>query len=155
MEKNNESSILSQEELAYVRQNLLNRKIYRFYELLAKWAPIPLMLGHWYGVWDYGNYTRPVILDTDNNGYCIIWIYILSYIYMPLCMIPVSFFFHYCWIYRIPFFYFIRINAIRIYYQHWLITPEQLPMHHVFIIFTLILYAYGFIKIAFQSKKCR
>lgn len=155
MKKNNETSILSQEELAYVRQNLLNRKIYRFYELLAKWAPIPLMLGHWYGVWDYGKYTRPVILDTDNNGYCIIWIYILSYIYMPLCMIPVSFFFHYCWIYRIPFFYFIGINAIRIYYQHWLITPEQLPMHHVFIIFTLILYAYGFIKIAFQSKKCR
>lgn len=155
MKKDEESPFLSQEELAYVRQNLLNRKIYRFYELLSKWAPIPLMLGHWYGVWDYGSYARPTILDTDSNGCCIIWIYILAYIYMPLCMIPVSFFFHYCWIYRIPFFYFIGINAIRIYYQHWLITPEQLPMHHVFIIFTLILYAYGFIKIAFQSKKCR
>lgn len=154
MNKKQEESPLSDEERTLIQQALLNRKIYRFYELLAKWAPIPLMLGHWYGVWDYGNCPRPVILDTDYSGNCIIWIYFLAYIYMPLCMIPVSFFFHYCWIFRIPFFYFIGINAIRLYYRHWLITPEQLPMHHIFIILTLILYAYGFIKIALQSKKC-
>lgn len=69
---------------------------------------------------------RPTIIDTNYSGNCIIWIYILAYIYMPLSMIPVSFFFRYCWIYRIPFFYFFGINAIRLYYQHWLITPEQL-----------------------------
>ena len=96
---------------------------------------------------------RPTITDTNYNGNCIIWIYVLAYIYMPLSMIPVSFFFRYCWIYRIPFFYFLGINAIRLYYQHWLITPEQLEMHHVFIIFTLMLYAYGFIKIALSRSK--
>ena len=98
---------------------------------------------------------RPTITDTAYNGNCIIWIYFLAYIYMPLCMLPVSFFFRYCWIFRIPFLYFFGINAIRLYYQHWLITPEQLEMHHVFIIFTLILYAYGFIKIAITRSKCR
>ena len=46
----------SKEEEALVMEGLLSRKIWRFYELLAKWAPIPLMLGHWYGVWDYGHY---------------------------------------------------------------------------------------------------
>lgn len=100
-----------------------------------------------------GTIPRPTVIDTDFNGNCIIWIYVLAYIYMPLCMIPVSFFFRYCWIYRIPFFYFFGINAIRLYYQHWLITPEQLEMHHVFIIFTLMLYAYGFIKIALSRSK--
>lgn len=47
---------LSEEEKALVMEGLLSRKIWRFYELLAKWAPILLMLGHWYGVWDYGHY---------------------------------------------------------------------------------------------------
>lgn len=99
---------LSEEEQRMVLQGLLSRKIWRFYELLSKWAPIPLMLWHWYGVWDYGHCPRPAILDTNDNGNCIIWIYFLAYIYMPLCMLPVSFFFRYCWIFRIPFFYFFR-----------------------------------------------
>lgn len=149
MKENDDRSPLSEREWQSVQQTLLNRKIYAFYELLAKWAPIPLMLGHWYGVWDYGHYPSAVVLDTESNGNCIIWLYILAYVYMPLTMIPVSFFFQYCWIFRIPFFYFFGINAIRLYYRHWLITPEQLEMHHVFIIFTLILYTYGFVKITF------
>lgn len=145
---------LSGEERQMILSGIMSRKIWKFYELLSKWAPIPLMLGHWYGVWDYGHYPRPTILDTADIGNCIIWMYFLAYIYMPLCMLPVSFFFKYCWIFRIPFFYFFGINAIRLYYQHWLITPEQLEMHHVFIIFTLMLYAYGFIKIAFTRGRC-
>lgn len=100
------NNALSEEEQELVLQGLLSRKIWRFYELLAKWAPIPLMLGHWYGVWDYGRYPRPTVLNTADNGNCIIWIYFLAYVYMPICMIPVSFFFRYCWIFRIPFFYF-------------------------------------------------
>lgn len=147
-------STLTEDERRAVRSELLNRKIYKFYETLSKWAPIPVMLGHWYGVLDYGCHPRPVILDTDDNGYCVIWLYVLAYVYMPLMMIPVSYFFHYCWIYRIPFFYFFGINAIRLYYQSWMIRPEQLAMHHIFIIFTLILYAYGFIKIVVEHQKC-
>jgi hypothetical protein len=42
------NNALSEEEQELVLQGLLSRKIWRFYELLAKWAPIPLMLGHWY-----------------------------------------------------------------------------------------------------------
>lgn len=54
--KTKEVEPLSEEERAFVMEGLLSRKIWRFYELLSKWAPILLMLGHWYGVWDYGNY---------------------------------------------------------------------------------------------------
>lgn len=48
------NNALSEEEQELVLQGLLSRKIWRFYELLAKWAPIPLMLGHWYGVGTMG-----------------------------------------------------------------------------------------------------
>lgn len=153
MVRKDRTSALSDDERAFVRQGILNRRIFKFYELLSKWAPIPLMLGHWYGVIDYGCYPRPVILDTGDNGNCVIWLYVLAYVYMPLAMIPVSFFYHYCWIFRIPFLYFFGINAIRLYYQSWMIRPNQIEAHHILIIFTLILYVYGFIKIAVQSKK--
>lgn len=135
MEKKDENP-LSEEERQRIIDGLMDRKIWRYYKKLSKWAPMLMMLGHWYGVWDYGHCPRATIIDTEFNGNCIIWIYVLAYVYMPLSMIPVSFFFRYCWIYRIPFFYFFGINAIRLYYRHWLITPEQLEMHHVFIIFT-------------------
>lgn len=43
-----QESPLSEEEEALVMEGLLSRKIWRFYELLSKWAPIPLMLGPGY-----------------------------------------------------------------------------------------------------------
>lgn len=49
-------SPLSEEEQAMLIQGLVSRKIWKFYEVMPKYAPIALMLGHWYGVWDYGHY---------------------------------------------------------------------------------------------------
>lgn len=43
--KRKQEPTLSEEEEALVMEGLLSRKIWRFYELLSKWAPIPLMLG--------------------------------------------------------------------------------------------------------------
>lgn len=153
MRQKNDSP-LSQEERRAVRSAILSRKIYCFYEFLSWLAPIIIMLWHWYGVFDYSRYPRPTILDTDDNGSCVIWMYVLCYAYMPFAMIPVSYFFQWCWIIRIPFYYFIGINAIRLWYHHWLITPEQLPAHYVLIVLTIIFYIYGIISFIIQGKKC-
>lgn len=51
------NNALSEEEQELVLQGLLSRKIWRFYELLAKWAPIPLMLGAL--VWSFGLWALP------------------------------------------------------------------------------------------------
>ncbi len=152
--KQKNDSPLTEEERQAVRSVILSRKIYCFYEFLSWLAPFLLMLSHWYGVYDYSNYPRPTILDTDDNGSCVIWMYVLCYLYMPFAMIPVSYFFHWCWIIRIPFYYFIGINAIRLWYQHWFMTPEQLPAHYFLIVLTLIIYAYGIISIIIEGKKC-
>lgn len=106
METEQEESPLSEEERRAIRSRLLDRGIFKLYEIGVKWMPIPLMLGHWYGVWDYSRYSRPIILDTDMNGNCVIWLYILAYVYMPLAMLPASYFYKYCWMFRIPFLYF-------------------------------------------------
>lgn len=136
-----------------MRTNWLDRRIFKLYELGIKWVPIPLMLAHWFGTWDYTQHPRPIVVDTADNGACIVWMYVLAYVYMPLAMLPASYFFHYCWMFRIPFLYFFGINAIRIYYRHWLLTPDMVEAHHILIIFTLILYAYGFVKIACERSK--
>ena len=120
-----------------VRSSWLDRRIFKLYGFGAKWMPIPLMLTHWYGVWDYSHYPRAVVVDTADNGYCIVWLYFLAYVYMPMAMLPVSYFFHYCWLFRVPFVYFIGINAIRAYYHHWLITPDMIEDHHILIVFIL------------------
>lgn len=152
---NKDKDFLTEEEVRSVKNEWLDRRIFSLYEFGIKWMPIALMLAHWYGVMDYGMKPHPVFVDTNDNGICIIWLYILAYVYMPLAMMPASYFFHYCWIFRIPFLYFFGINAIRLYYGNWLIRPEQLEAHHIFILFTLILYAYGFAKIACErSKNC-
>ena len=153
MRQKNDSP-LSEEERRAVRSAILSRKIYCFYEFLSWLAPIIIMLWHWYGVFDYSRYPRPTILDTDDNGSCVIWMYVLCYAYMPFAMIPVSYFFQWCWIIRIPFYDFIGINAIRLWYHHWLITPEQLPAHYVLIVLTIIFYIYGIISFIIQGKKC-
>ena len=53
MNKGNEES--EDYERSMMRSQWLSRKIFRLYEIGIKWVPIPLMLGHWYGVWDYGH----------------------------------------------------------------------------------------------------
>ena len=88
-----EENPLSEEDRQRIIDGLMNRKIWWYYKMLSKWAPMLMMLGHWYGVWDYGRHPRAMILDTEVNGNCIIWIYVLAYVYMPLAMIPVSYFF--------------------------------------------------------------
>lgn len=85
MKTEQEESPLSEEERRAIRSRLLDRGIFKLYEIGVKWMPIPLMLGHWYGVWDYSRYSRPIILDTDMNGNCVIWLYILV---MSICRLP-------------------------------------------------------------------
>lgn len=149
----NDENYLTGSEGRRIRTEWLDRRIFRLYEFGLKWVPVVLMLVHWYGVWDYGQHPRPIFIDTNDNGMCIIWLYVMAYIFMPLAMLPASYFFHYCWMFRIPFIYFFGINAIRMYYGNWLIRTEQVDAHHIFILFTIILYAYGFGKIACERGK--
>lgn len=47
METEQEESPLSEEERRAIRSRLLDRGIFKLYEIGVKWMPIPLMLGHW------------------------------------------------------------------------------------------------------------
>lgn len=150
--KQAKDSPLTREERNAIRFERLRRKIYRFYEELARFAPIVLMVWHWYSLWDYSCCPHPTVTNTEENGNSIIWQYSMMYLYPPIAMIPSSYFFHWCWIYRIPFWYFVGISSIRLLYQHWLMTPDQLPAHFILIALTVIIYAYGITTIIIKGK---
>ncbi len=155
--RNTDPPLLSKEELQIVRSRMLERRIYYFYFHAVKWAPVIVMVFHWYGIFDYASTQDDVLQTIRMNRLCAAFLYFLSYVYMPLMMIPASFFFKLCWIHRIPFFYFFGINAIRLYFGSLLITKDMLDAHIIIIIFTLILYIYGFTQIACRRYvgRCR
>lgn len=152
--KQTKDSPLTKEERNAIRFERLRRKIYHFYEQFSRIAPIVLMLWHWYSLWDYSCLPHPTVTDIEDNGSSIIFQYTCLYLYLPAALIPATFFFHWCWIYRIPFYYFFGINPIRLYYQHWMMTPEQIPAHFALIALTIIVYAYGITTTYIKNSKC-
>lgn len=123
-----------------------NRKIFKFYSWGLRVAPIIMMLCHWYGVYDFHHNPREIILDMTENEGCVVFLYTMAYLFPLMFMMPASYFFHLCWICRIPFVYIMGVNCIRLYYGSWLIRNEMQDADYILILLTIILYAYGCIK---------
>lgn len=140
------STILRTEE-----HPILHRSIFFFYEQGLKYVPVVLMLCHWCGTFSFHNNPREIIIDIKENETCIIFLYAMAYIFPLVFMLPASYFFRHCWIWRIPFIYIMGINAIRLYYGSFLVTNEMEDADFIIIILTIILYIYGIIKILCRS----
>lgn len=123
--------------------NSYNRRILRFFRWFCKWVPIGVMLTHWYGLWDFSQHPREMFILDSENVSCYLWIYFMIYL-LPMVTIAASRFFFLCWRYRIPFFYFIGVNAIHIYFHDIFTTNEMVASHFALVIFTCLLYAYSF-----------
>lgn len=130
---------------------ILHRSIFFFYEQGLKYAPITLMLCHWLGTINFHGNPREIMVDIQENEPCIIFLYFMTYIFPLLFMIPASYFFRHCWIWRIPFTYIIGVNAIRLYYQSFLITNEMEDADYILIILTICLYIYGIVQVLCRS----
>ena len=77
-------------------------------------------------------------------------------------MMPASYFYQLCWIYRIPFIYCIGVNISRLFYGSWFITNESYDVDVTLILLTAALYVYawsirigGWIGKRFELKKRR
>lgn len=125
--------------------NRLDKSIFWWYEWALKYIPIAIMLGHWYGVFDFHSNPRELLVCIKENESCIAYLYCMTYIFPVLMMMPASYFFQLCWIYRIPFVYAIGVNVERAFYGSWFITNEMYDADVILIILTCILYCYAFV----------
>lgn len=107
------------------------------------------MLAHWYGVFDFHSNPREIIVDIEENESSLAYLYCMTYVFPVLMMMPASYFYQLCWIYRIPFVYLIGVNVIRMFYGSWLITNEMYDADLILIILTCALYVY-----AFATRQC-
>ena len=131
--------------------NNYNRRVLRFFRWFCKWIPISVMLAHWYGLWDFSQHPREMFVLDRENVSCYLWIYFMAYI-LPMVIIAASRFFYLCWRYRIPFFYFIGVNALHICYGNIFTTNEMVIPHFALILFVALLYAYAFGEMALNTK---
>lgn len=131
--------------------NTYNRRILRFFRWFCKWVPLGIMLTHWYGVYRFSLHPRPMFTLDKENTPCYLWIYFMIYV-LPMVIILASRFFFLCWRYRIPFFYFFGVNAMHLCYGNIFTTKDMIMPHYCLAVMIVILYAYGFTEMFFNTK---
>lgn len=116
---------------------VMERRIWKFYEWAVVLAPLALMLSHWYIFYWFSQNTHELMKYSEVNEPCIAWIYFVLYLYVPLMLLPASYFFRWCGIFRIPFVYILCINVERWYYGDWFCTNEMIDTHWFLIYCTI------------------
>lgn len=126
---------------------ICDRRIWTFYEWAVIFAPIVLMLSHWYIFYVFSQNKHELMRYSDENEICIAWIYSILYLYVPLMVLPASYFFKWCNLFRIPFIYFIFINVERVYYGSWFCTNEMIDTHYILIYCIIMIYAFELVEL--------
>lgn len=129
------------------------RSIWKFYEWAVVIAPLILMLSHWYIFYVFSQNNYELLKYSSVNEICIAWIYSILYLYVPLMILPASYFFKWNNFFRIPFVYFIFINIERIYYSAWFCTNEMVDTHYFLIYCIICMYGIEILGMIFKYKK--
>lgn len=129
------------------------RMIWKFYEWGVVIAPILLMLTHWYIFYRFSLNNEELLHYSKSNEICIAWIYTLLYLYMPVMLLPASYFFRWCNLFRIPFIYFIFINVERCYYGSWFCTNEMVDTHYILIYCIACIYVMEITELLIKYRK--
>lgn len=132
---------------------ICERRIWKFYEWAVILAPIMLMLSHWYIFYVFSQNNHELLQYSSANEICIVWIYTILYLYVPLMILPASYFFRWCSLFRIPFIYFIFINVERWYYGSWFCTNEMVDTHYILIYCIMCIYAVELTGLALKHSK--
>lgn len=128
------------------------RIIWKFYEWAVIIAPIILMLSHWYVFYIFSQNTQELLQYSAPNEVCIAWIYTILYLYVPLMLLPASYFFRWCNLFRVPFIYFIFINVERVYYGSWFCTNAMIDTHYILIYCILCIYGMELLGIVLKNR---
>ena len=128
-----------------------DRRKLRFFRYFCMYFPIFVMFAHAYGVYDISQNPRCIFISEVGNIPCRLFVYTMVYI-APMIIVIASNFFHLCWRFKIPFFYFLGVNSIHIAYGSVFTTSEMITSHIVVGVMVLMFYLYGFAELFADSK---
>mgnify|MGYP004513126569 CR=1 FL=1 len=129
------------------------RNIWTFYEWAVIIAPVVVMFSHWGIFYVFSQNSNELMIYSEPNEICIAWMYSIMYLYVPLMILPASYFFRWCNLFRIPFVYFIFINVERWYYGSWFCTNEMIDTHFILIYCIIMLYVFELTEISLRHRK--
>lgn len=127
--------------------------IWTFYKFGVIITPILIMISHWLIFWGFSQNNKEVMKYPEENEFCIAWIYSLLYLYIPIMILPASYFFRWCNLFRVPFVYFIFINVERWYYGSWFCTNEMIDTHYILIYCIWCIYVMELTEIVLRHRK--
>lgn len=131
---------------------LSERTIWKGYQWGAVILPIVIMLSHWYIFYVFSKNTQEVLKYPEANEICIAWIYSLLYLIIPLMLMPATYLFRWCNLFRVPFVYFIFINVERWYYGDWFCTNEMVDTHYVLIYCIMCIYLLELLGVGWRYR---
>lgn len=131
--------------------NRYSRRILHFFQLFCKTVPPAIMVYHAYGIYEFSQHPREMLVYYPENEPCYLFIYFMMYV-LPMVIILASRFFALCWRYRIPFFYLFGVNAIHIYFRSIFTTNEMVEPHSCLMVMIGFMYLYGLAEIFLNSK---
>ncbi len=121
-------------------KELVNKRIFLFYRWGMRIVPILLMLVHWLyaycvrNIWEYDNLDMPATLIAP--------MYAMTYIFPLAFMLPASYFFKFCDIWRVPFAYLIGVNLLHAWYASFVCTPQIAEHCRILIYAVLAMYVW-------------
>lgn len=95
-----------------MKDERISKRIFLFYRWGMRIVPILLMMAHWVYVWISGNLPETHI--AFGTKWHIVPLYAMAYIFPMAFMLPASYFFKFCVIWRIPFLYLAGVNVLYI-----------------------------------------
>lgn len=129
--------------MAFGEGKSYNRRILRFFRWFCKWIPICIMAMHWLGLYDFRGSKRDTLVLARGSVLCDAWAYFMMYI-LPMVIIVASRFFFLCWKYRIPFVYFVGVNAVHLCHASLVTTKDMVMGHFVIVAMVCMTYLYAF-----------
>lgn len=132
--------------------NRYSRRILKFFRWFCKYVPIIIMCFHAYGICDFSQNPREMFIPFNENMPCYIFIYFMVYV-LPMVTILASRFFFLCQWYRIPFMYYLGINAAHIVEWSWYTTNDMVDSCFTIMVVTAIFYLYSFAKMFVKETK--
>lgn len=118
----------------------IEKVIWIFYHWSAIFVPIGIMLSHWYIFYVFSQNDYELMHYSPANEVCIAWIYTILYLALPAMLVPASYLFRWCNLFRVPYIYFIFINIERWYYGSWFCTNEMVDTHYILIYCIICIY---------------
>ena len=131
----------------------IEKVIWAFYHWSAIFVPIVIMLSHWYIFYVFSQNNCELMHYSPANEVCIAWIYTILYLAVPAMLVPASYLFRWCNLFRVPFIYFIFINVERLYYGSWFCTNEMIDTHYILIYCIICIYVMELIGLCLKNQK--